>query len=330
MADARYDVVGIGNAIVDVLAHADDAFLAEVSLAKGTMSLIDAERADQVYAAMGPGTEVSGGSCANTMAGLAALGARTAYIGKVRDDEFGDVFAHDIRGIGVAFDTPAATNGAPTARCLILVTPDAQRTMATYLGACVELGPNDVEPDLIAASGIVYLEGYLWDPPGAKDALRKAVAIAHQYGRQVALTLSDPFCVERHRAEFRALVSNDVDILFANEQEIMALYQVSSVEEALERLSGRCSVVAVTRSERGSVVLADGNTFAVPAEPVERVVDTTGAGDLYAAGFLYGLVREMDLPTCARIGSIAAADVISRFGARSEVDLAALVKARLG
>ncbi|MGH8932406.1 MAG: adenosine kinase [Egibacteraceae bacterium] len=330
MGDARYDVVGIGNAIVDVLAHADDAFLAEVSLAKGTMSLIDAERAGQVYAAMGPGTECSGGSCANTMAGLAALGARTAYIGKVRDDEFGRVFAHDIRGIGVAFDTPPATDGAPTARCLVLVTPDAQRTMATYLGACVELGPNDVEPVLIAESGIVYLEGYLWDPPGAKDAFRKAVAIAHEHGRQVALTLSDPFCVERHREEFRALVENDVDILFANEQEIVALYQASSVEEALERLSGRCSVVAVTRSEQGSVVLADGHTHAVPAEPVERVVDTTGAGDLYAAGFLYGLVQEMDLPTCARIGGIAAADVISRFGARSEVDLAALVKARLG
>jgi sugar/nucleoside kinase (ribokinase family) len=330
MADARFDVVGIGNAIVDVLSHTDDAFLAEVGLTKGTMALIDAERAEQLYAAMGPGTECSGGSCANTMAGLAALGARAAYIGKVRNDEFGRIFAHDMRGIGVAFDTPAAADSAPTARCLILVTPDAQRTMNTYLGACVELGPDDVDPSLIAESKIVYLEGYLWDPPAAKDAIRKAVEIAHQHGRQVALTLSDPFCVERHREEFRALVENDVDILFANEHEIVSLYEVAGVEEALQRVRGRCSIVAVTRSEHGSVVMADGHTHVVPAEPVERVVDTTGAGDLYAAGFLSGLVQGLNLRTCARIGSIAAADIISRIGARSDVDLAALVQSRLG
>jgi sugar/nucleoside kinase (ribokinase family) len=330
MTPARQDVVGIGNAIVDVIAHAEDRFLAAEAMAKGAMTLIDAERAESLYAAMGPGIEMSGGSAANTMAGIASLGGRAGFIGKVKDDQLGAIFAHDIRAAGVRFDTPPARSGPPTARCLIFVTPDAQRTMNTYLGACVELGPEDVEEELIAGAEVTYLEGYLWDRPRAKEAFRKAAGIAHAAGRKVALTLSDPFCVERHRAEFRELVKGPVDILFANEAEIRALWQVADFEAALAATRGLVEVAALTRSEKGSVVLSGAGVARVPAAPVERVVDTTGAGDLYAAGFLYGLTQGRPPAEAARIGAIAAAEVISHVGARPERPLKDLVAERLG
>jgi sugar/nucleoside kinase (ribokinase family) len=329
MAQTDFDVVGIGNAIVDVLAKADDAFLTGNRLTKGAMTLIDSARAEVLYAAMGPAIECSGGSAANTMAGIASLGGRGGYIGKIAADQLGDVFRHDIRSVGVTYATPPAKAGPATARCLIFVTPDAQRTMQTYLGACVELGPDDVPDKMVASAAITYLEGYLWDKAAAKDAFRKAMTVAHAAQRKVALTLSDPFCVERHRAEFRELVDNQVDILFANEAEIMSLYQAKSFDEALSQLQGhKGKVMVVTRSEKGSVVCHDGATHAVPAEKVERVVDTTGAGDLFAAGFLYGLTQQKDLADCARIGSIAAAEIISHVGARPETPLRTLVKAK--
>jgi sugar/nucleoside kinase (ribokinase family) len=324
------DVVGLGNAIVDVIAHAEDAFLAAEGMAKGAMTLIEAERAETLYARMGPGVESSGGSAANTMAGIAALGGRAAFIGKVKDDQLGAIFAHDIRAAGVAFRTRPARGGAPTARCLIFVTPDAQRTMNTYLGASVELGPEDVDEALIAAAQVTYLEGYLWDRPRAKDAFRKAARIAHEAGRKVALTLSDPFCVERHRAEFQELVRGPVDILFANEAEIRALWQVRDFDAALSATRGLVQIAALTRSEKGSVVLSNGKTESVPAEPVQRVVDTTGAGDLFAAGFLHGLTQGRPPAEAARIGAIAAAEVIAHVGARPERPLKALVAERLG
>jgi sugar/nucleoside kinase (ribokinase family) len=322
--DAAFDVLGIGNAIVDVLSQADEAFIASHGIARGTMTLIDAGAADGLYAAMGPGVEVSGGSCANTMAGAASFGARAAYIGKVRDDQLGSIFAHDLRAAGVAFSTAPAEEGPATARCLILVTPDGERTMCTYLGACVELGPEDVDEALVASAAVTYLEGYLWDPPRAKEAFRKAMAAARAAGRRVALTLSDPFCVDRHREEFRALVDGEVDVLFANEAEIVSLMEAASLEEAVAGVGGRCEIVAITRSEHGSLIVAGDERHEVPAAPVARVVDTTGAGDSYAAGFLHGLTRGLDLPTCGRLGSLAAAEVISHFGARPEVGLAEL------
>ncbi len=323
-ANGALDILGIGNAIVDVLAHADDAFILGHDLPKGGMTLIDAERADALYADMGPGIEASGGSCANTIVGAASFGATVGYVGKVRDDVLGDAFTHDIRAAGVLFQTPASTGGPGTARCLIMVSPDAQRTMSTYLGACVELGPEDIDESLVARAKVTYLEGYLWDPPRAKEAFRAAMAAAHGADRQVALTLSDMFCVQRHREEFAALVENDVDILFANEDEIRALYEVETIEDALAEVGGRCRIVAVTRSEKGSLVSSAGTVHEVPAEPVDSVVDTTGAGDSYAAGFLYGLTHGLELPTCARLGSIAAAEIISHFGARPQVSLAEL------
>ena len=319
--DGELDILGIGNAIVDVISHAEDAALAAHGLPKGSMTLIDAERAIALYADLGPGVEISGGSCANTMAGAASFGATGAYIGKVRDDILGDTFAHDIRAAGVLFETMPLTEGPATARCLVMVSPDGQRTMSTYLGAAIELGPEDIDTTLVARAKITYLEGYLWDPPRAKEAFRTAMAAAHAAGRKVSLTLSDTFCVERHRDEFRSLVENDVDILFANEDEVRALYEVATLDEALAKVVGRCEIVAVTRSEKGSLVAANGHIHEVPAEQVDRIVDTTGAGDSYAAGFLYGLTHDLELPLCARLGSIAAAEIISHFGARPQVDL---------
>jgi sugar/nucleoside kinase (ribokinase family) len=321
MATQNLDVVGIGNAIVDVLVPSDDAFLSKHDLHKGTMTLIDEARADALYRAMGTGVEASGGSCGNTMAGIASLGGKGAYIGKVRDDQLGGVFAHDLRAIGVKFDTAPLTRGPATARCLILVTPDAQRTMNTYLGACVELGPEDIEPDLIASAQVTYLEGYLFDPPRAKEAFRKAAKIAHDSGRKVSLSLSDPFCVDRYRDEFRELVANHVDILFANESEICSLYQVENFEDAVDRVSREAEVAAVTRSEKGSIVVTRDRKFWVAAQPASRVVDSTGAGDLYAAGFLYGLTNGMELPNCGRLGSLVAAEALSHYGARPETPL---------
>jgi sugar/nucleoside kinase (ribokinase family) len=325
MNNRAVDAVGIGNAIVDVLSHAETAFLERVGLPKGTMTLIDGARAEALYADMGPGVEVSGGSAANSMAGLAALGGRAAFIGKVRADQLGGIFRHDIRAAGVAFDTTAATEGAPTARCLIFVTSDAQRTMGTFLGASVDLGPEDVDEDLIARAKVTYLEGYLWDKPRAKEAFLKAAEVAHGAGRKVALSLSDPFCVERHRAEFRDLVDGHVDLVFANEHELCSLYEVTAFDDALQAVRGSCEVAALTRSEKGAVVLRDGEVHVVDAEPAGKVVDTTGAGDLFAGGFLYGYTQGRGLYDCARIGAIAAAEVISHFGARPEASLADLV-----
>jgi sugar/nucleoside kinase (ribokinase family) len=317
----RFDVVGIGNAIVDVLAHASDPLLAKLGLAKGAMTLIDTGQAETLYAAMGPGIECSGGSAANSIAGVASLGGRAAFIGKVRDDQLGQVFAHDIRSLGVEFATAPLGHGPATARCLIFITPDAQRTMQTYLGAAVELGPEDIDEATIAAAQVTYLEGYLWDPPRAKEAFLKAAAIAHAHGRKVALSLSDPFCVERHRAEFRDLVAGHVDILFANEHEIMALFEAKSFEDAATALSGQCEIAALTRSAAGSVVLAGERVERIAAAPVAAVLDTTGAGDLYAAGFLHGLTQGRDLAVCGRLGSLCAAEIIGHVGARPEVPL---------
>jgi sugar/nucleoside kinase (ribokinase family) len=327
--DARYHVTAIGNAMVDVIVHADDELLAAQGMEKGAMTLIDGARADALYALMPPAVEMSGGSAGNTVAGIASLGGSAAYIGKVSADQLGQVFRHDIRAAGVAYDVPEARN-ASTGRCLIFVTPDAQRTMNTYLGAGELLGPSDVDAALIEASQVVYLEGYLWDPPDAQAAFLKAAAIARDAGRKVALTLSDPFCVDRHRESFRDLVDRHVDLLFANEAEILSLYEVKSFDEALQRVRAECDVAALTRSEKGSVVLAGNELHVVDAEPVARVVDTTGAGDLYAAGFLYGLTTGRDLATCGRIASICAAEVISHVGPRPEAKLADLIAARLG
>ena len=328
MPEARFDVVGIGNAMVDVIAHVDDAFLAANHHSKGTMTLVDAERSDELYTRMPPAVESSGGSAGNTIAGVASLGGRAAYIGKICDDQLGRVYRHDIRALGVTFDIPPATTGS-TGRCLILVTSDAERTMQTYLGAGADLGPENVDGEMIAAAHVTYLEGYLWDPPPAKEAFLKAARIAHEAGRRVALTLSDPFCVERHREEFLDLVAGHIDILFANEIEIMSLYQSDTFDDALQHVRGHCEIAALTRSALGAVIVARDEIHMIDAEPVSRVVDTTGAGDLYAAGFLYGLTHGKDIATCARIAGIAAAEVISHYGARPETNLKDLITRRL-
>ncbi len=330
MPATRYDVVGIGNAIVDILAHTNDEFLNSEDLPKGAMNLVDAERSAELYSKIGPAIECSGGSAANTIAALASLGSTSAYVGKVRDDQLGTVFRHDIKALGIDFDTPSATDGPATATCLVLVTDDAERTMQTYLGACVGLGPSDIDEDTIAAAKVTYMEGYLWDPEAAKEAFLKAAKIAHRSGRQVSLSLSDPFCVDRHRDEFRDLVSNHVDILFANEDEIVSLYQVDNFDEALQAVRAECKIAALTRSDKGSVIVTKDDVHVVDADAVENVVDTTGAGDAYAAGFLYGVTNGHDLVTSARMGGIAAAEMISHMGARPETTLADLVATRLG
>jgi sugar/nucleoside kinase (ribokinase family) len=325
----QYHVLGIGNAIVDVLSHAEDAFITDNRLDKGIMRLIEADEATALYAKMGPGVEISGGSAANTIVGVASLGGKGAFIGKVCDDQLGEVFRHDIRAAGVAFDSKPVAGDPPTARCLILVTPDAQRTMNTFLGAAVELTPDDVDPALVANAEITYLEGYLWDKPTAKEAFVKAAGLAHDAGRKVSLTLSDPFCVDRHRDSFRDLIDGHVDILFANEAEILSLYQVDTLDKALEAVRGECDLAVVTRSEKGSVVLEGANVYEVPAEPIAKVEDTTGAGDLFAAGFLHGVAEGRHPAECARRGAIAAAEIISHFGARPETGLAELVGQKL-
>jgi sugar/nucleoside kinase (ribokinase family) len=326
MITATYDILGIGNAIVDVVARADDGFLSRHDMHKGAMILIDAAMADTIYAAMPPGQESSGGSAANTCAVAAGLGSRVAYIGKVAGDQLGGVFRHDIEAAGVHFSTAPLSAGAPTARCLILVTPDGQRTMNTFLGACVTLSEDDVDPALVAASAVTYLEGYLFDPPEARAAFRKAADAAHAAGRRVALSLSDAFCVNRYREAFLDLVVNQVDILFANETEITALYERNSFEEAAEAARKDVALAVLTRSEAGSLILQGGQTVRVAAEHA-RVVDTTGAGDAYAAGFLAGLTSGKSLEICGRMGSIAAAEVISHFGARPQTDLRKLMPA---
>jgi sugar/nucleoside kinase (ribokinase family) len=327
MPSNRYDVLGIGNAIVDVIARTEEDFLVAQGMNKGAMALIDEARAKRIYDAMGPAIEISGGSAANTIVGIASLGARAAFIGKVKDDGLGRVFAHDIRAAGVTFTTPPAPGGPSTARCYILVTPDGERTMNTYLGAAQDLNPRDIDPEMIAASAIVYLEGYLWDPKNAKDAFLKAAKIAHDAGRKVALTLSDAFCVDRWRGEFLELMrARTVDLIFANEAELHSLYQTGDFDAALRALRADIEIAVVTRSEKGCLVVGPEGTEAVAAFPVERVVDTTGAGDLFAAGFLAGLARGADDRTCGRLGALAAAEVIQHLGARPETSLKDLAR----
>ncbi|MEK9672053.1 MAG: adenosine kinase [Rhodospirillaceae bacterium] len=330
MNNPRYDVAGIGNAIVDVLTRTDDTFLAAQGLDKGAMTLVDQDRSRAVYEKVGPATECSGGSAANTIAVLAGLGGKAAFMGKVRDDELGRIFAHDIRSLGVHFETQPAADGPDTANCLVLVTPDAERTMLTYLGASVHFGPADVDTDVIAKSKVTYLEGYLWDPLEAKEAFRTAARAAHDAGREVSLSLSDAFCVDRHRDDFLKLIEGDVDILFANEDEITSLYQVDSFDDALQNVRGHCKIAALTRSGKGSVIVAGDEVHVVDAETVDMVRDTTGAGDAYAAGFLYGYTHEKDLVTAARMGGIAAAHVIQHIGARPDVDLKWIMAEALG
>jgi fructokinase len=322
----HFDLLGIGNAIVDVVARADDTFLSRHDMRKGSMTLIDADAAEALYAAMPPGEESSGGSAANTCAVAAALGSRVAYLGKVANDQLGTVFRHDMTAIGVHFPSAPLYGGAPTARCLVLVTPDGQRTMHTYLGACVSFDETDVVEALVADAAVTYLEGYLFDPSGAQRAFRRAAAAAHAAGRQVALSLSDPFCVDRHRAAFLDLVKREVDILFANEAEVSSLYEENSFEAAAERARIDVSLAALTRSEAGSVILHGSQTVEISAEPT-RVVDTTGAGDAYAAGFLAGLTAAKPLAVCGRLAAIAAAEAIGHYGARPQTDLKKLAGA---
>lgn len=328
MSQVKYDVAGIGNALVDVIANADDAFLNSENIQKGGMTLIDADRADTLYSRMGEAIESSGGSCANTIAGLASLGGKGAFFGKVKEDQLGQVFVHDITTLGVAFPASVANDGAPTGRCLVLVTPDAQRSMSTYLGAAQNLTPDDIDEEVIKASAITYMEGYLWDQPSAKEAFLKAAKIARDAGRIVSLTLSDSFCVDRFRPEFQKLVKDEVDLLFANEAEILSLYEVSSFDEALERVRKDCKFAALTRSELGAVIVADGDVHKVAAEKISKVVDTTGAGDLFAAGFLYGLARGYKPDHCGRLGVMAATEIISHYGPRPMVSLKELAVER--
>ncbi len=330
-ADPTFDVIAIGNAIVDVMAPASDADIERLGLAKGGMTLVDTARAQALYDAMGPAREISGGSAANTLAGLAALGARCGFIGQVADDQLGEVFAHDIRAGGIAFSTPARGQEPPTARCLIFVTPDGQRTMNTFLGASQHLPAEALDPAAIAAASVLYLEGYLWDPEEPRQAMRRAIEAAREAGRQVAFTLSDGFVIARHGDDFRALIdARQIDILFANEHELAALTGCDDFHDGIAQLAPKVTTLVVTRSENGAHAVSGGEHVQVAAEPVAKVVDTTGAGDLFAAGFLFGHVRGRSLAECLRLGAICAAEIISHYGARPEADLQALIAARLG
>lgn len=329
MTGSKFDVLCIGNAIVDVIARVEDGFVNRHGLVKGSMNLIDESRAEQLYGDMGQAIEVSGGSAGNTAAGVASLGGKAAYFGKVKNDQLGAIFRHDMRAQGVSFDTIPAKDGPATARSFILVTPDSERTMNTYLGACVNFTTSDVDAKTVEAAQVTYMEGYLWDRPEAKDAFKLAARIARAAGRKTSITLSDSFCVERHRDSFLELIRNDIDIVFANEAEIKSLYQTASFDEARQAIAKDCPIAVLTRSEAGCVVVNGSEIHASPAHPVARVVDVTGAGDLFAAGFLYGVTNGKSLPEAARIGSMAAAEVISHIGARPEVTLRAEAK-RLG
>lgn len=320
------DVLGIGNAIVDIIAKCDDKVLQDLDLPKGHMQLISTEDADRLYDAMGPAVEISGGSAANTCAGIGAFGGKTGFVGVVNDDQFGKVFAHDLNAIGVKFDTPFSTGETPTARCLVFVTPDGERTMNTYLGACVELGTEEISENQVKSAKITYLEGYLFDPPRAKEAFFKAAEIAKSAGQRIALSLSDGFCVERHRADFLKFVKQHVDILFANEEEIKALYQADSFTNAADLVRHDVELAALTQGAKGSMILHGNATMAAPSIPVEAVVDTTGAGDLYAAGFLYGFTQGKNLEICGSLGAVAASEIISHIGARPEANLVDLAK----
>ena len=335
-APTQYDVIAIGNAIVDVMAPCEDALIGELGLNKGGMTLVDTERADELYGAMGPAKEISGGSAANTLAGMAALGAKCAFVGQVADDQLGEVFTHDIRAIGVDYETPArpaegSEDSLPTARCLIFVTPDGERTMNTFLGATQFLPAEALDDDLIASAGILYLEGYLWDPEEPRRAMRRAIEVARKAGRKVAFTSSESFVIDRHGDDFRALIDEgQIDILFVNETELATLTGEADFDAGLASLSGKIPTVVATRSAKGAVAVQGETRAEVPAEPVDKVVDTTGAGDLFAAGFLTGHARGEGLETCLTMGAVCAAEIISHYGARSEADLKALVAKRLG
>ena len=329
MTDSQFDVLAIGNAIVDILVYTDDRFLNTHDLVKGTMGLVDLDTSQTLYGKVRPALECSGGSAANTIAGVASLGGRGAFVGKVHNDQLGRVFINDMRATGVHFETAPTNDGATTAMSIVLVTPDAERTMQTYLGACVELGPDDIYLEEIRASKVTYLEGYLWDPPAAKQALIKAAKLAHGAGREVSLSLSDPFCVDRHRADFVELISGHVDILFANEEEIMSLYQAERFDEALTALTGQCNIAALTRGSEGCVIVSNNEVFTLAAEIGGKVVDTTGAGDAFAAGFLAGYTQGLDIATSAHMATIAAGEVISHLGARPATCLADLVSERI-
>lgn len=320
-----YDVVGVGNALVDVISHADDGFIAAYELVKGSMTLVDTDRALFLYRALGSAVEMSGGSAANTMTGVASFGGTAAYIGKVSSDELGDVFGHDLRAVGVQFRPGRPDGETPTGRCIIVVTPDAERTMNTYLGVSSLLCASDIDEATVAAGKVLYMEGYLYDRPEAKEAFRRAAAVAHANGREVSLTLSDSFCVDRHRADFRSLVTDEVDILFGNEDELIALYEAASFDEAVRCVQRDCDLAVITVGARGCYVISRDSVVTVPAEPVEKVLDTTGAGDLFAAGFLYGYTRDHPLEHCAKLGAIAAAEVIAHVGPRPLLELRTLL-----
>lgn len=331
MTKTTYGLITIGNAIVDVLAPTTEEFIADQAkfgMQRGAMNLINAERAIQLYDSMGPATEMSGGSAGNTIACYASFGGKGAYIGKVGKDQLGEIFAHDMKAIGVDYQTTPVISGAHTARSMILFTPDGERTMNTFLGACVELSPDDIDEDLIKSAAVTYMEGYLFDPPLAMEAFYKAAKIAHEAGRKVSLTLSDSFCVNRHRKPFQQLVEGHVDILFANEDEIKALYETQTLEEAVAVLKSKCDIAAITRSEKGSLILRGDTITEVKAKPVDKVMDTTGAGDAYAAGFLFGYTEGMNMPQCGELGSIAAAEVISHVGPRPQVPLSGMIPRR--
>jgi sugar/nucleoside kinase (ribokinase family) len=326
LTDTRFDVVGLGNAIVDVFASVEDSFLEQHDIRKNGMTLIDEERADALVAAAPDGPQLSGGSGANTIVGISSFGGQAGYIGKVARDTLGDVFRKDMNDSGIPFDTPALEDGPATARCIVFVTPDGARSMNTFLGASVLFSASDVNEQMVKDAAILYLEGYLFDQEDAKAAFVHASEIAQAAGRKVALTLSDGFCVERHRDSFLHLIKNHVDLVFANEDEALSLYQTDNFDEAVERMQADAGLAAITRSEKGSVVISPEGAVAVAAEPVDKVVDTTGAGDQYAAGFLFGVSRGLPLETCAKLGHIAAAEVISHYGPRPEVSLAELAR----
>jgi sugar/nucleoside kinase (ribokinase family) len=320
------DVVALGHPLVDILTHETDDVVARSGVERGAMTMVDAARADEIYAQLGPAQESSGGSAANTAVGVASFGGKSAFIGRIADDAFGKVFAHDLRAAGVEFDVLPATDGSPTGRCLVIVAADAERTMCTYLGAGAEIDVQDIDADRIAGAAVTYLEGYLWDEPAAKDAIRRAATLAKEANRKVAFTLSDPFCVERHRDEFRELIESSVDVLFANEDEITMLYDVDAFDDAARFVTENCEIAALTRGAQGSVVVGRGERHEIAAVPIAKLVDTTGAGDAYAAGFLFGLTHGHDLVTCGNLGSLGAAEVISQLGARPQSSLAGQVR----
>lgn len=330
MSESSFGVVGVGNALVDVLSHADENFVREACAAHGTekgfFALIGEPEAVKLYDAMPPGLEASGGSAANTMAGFASFGGNGAFIGKIHDDQLGKVFQHDLRAQGIFYGTEPLAIGPATGRCLILITPDAQRTMFACTGASQELSPEDIDPDVVASTRITYLEGYSFEAPRSKKAFYRAAEISHAAGHRIALTLSDPFCVDRHRHDFIQLVQNHVDILFANEEEIKSLFMTQTFEDAASAVNGHCSIAVLTRSEKGAVIVAQGKQIVVPAHPVAHIVDTTGAGDQFAAGVLYGLSQNLPLETCGELGALAAAEIISHIGGRPETPLKTLLK----